>query len=101
MADSAAFEAVCACLEQSSSLDRLAARGTIRLVLKEAGLEPKTVTARELDVVVRKMLPAELVARDVAEPEALCTRITQALRGLDGAAPADTPETIFARLAGR
>jgi hypothetical protein len=103
MADSSAFEAACACLEQSSSLDRLAARGTIRLALKEAGLEAKTVTARQLEVVVNKVLPAELAARDVATPDAVCARIATALRGLDGAGAvgADTPEAVFARLAGR
>jgi hypothetical protein len=52
MADSAAFEAACTRLEESGALDRLAARGTIRLVLKAAGLEPKGVTARELVVAV-------------------------------------------------
>jgi hypothetical protein len=101
MADSAAFEAACACLEQASSLDRLSARGTIRLALKEAGLEAKTVSARELEVVVKKVLPGELAARDVATPDAVCERIAKALQGLGGSATADSPEAVFARLAGR
>jgi hypothetical protein len=101
VADSSAFEAACACLEQSSSLDRLAARGTIRIALKQAGLEPKTVTARELEVVVTKVLPAELTARAIASPDALCAKIAAALQRLGGAARAETPDAIFARLAGR
>ena len=101
MSDSSAFEAICTYLEESSSLDRLSARGTIRLVLKQAGLEPKTVTPTELGVVVKKLLPAELRARDVADPDALCDRIAHVLRGLDGAARTDTPDAIFARLASR
>ena len=103
MADSAAFEAACACLEQSGSLDRLSSRGTIRLMLKEAGLEPKTVTPRELEVVVSKMLHAELVARAVATPDALCAKMVKTLQGLGSAAngAADSPEAIFARLASR
>jgi predicted amidophosphoribosyltransferase len=101
MAESAAFEAACTCLEQSGSLDRLAARGTIRLALKQAGLEPKTVTARQLDVVLTKLLPTELTSRGITAPEELVARISKALAGLDaGARAADTPEAIFARLAG-
>ena len=101
MAESAAFEAACSCLEQGGSRDRLAARGTIRLALKQAGLEPKTVTARQLEVVLTKLLPAELASRGITAPEELCARISKALAGLDtGARSADTPEAIFARLAG-
>ena len=99
MAESAAFEAACASLEQGSSLDRLEARGTLRLTLKHAGLDPKTVTGRQLAVVLAKLLPAELTARGIASPEALCARIGTALASVDSSARADTPEAIFARLA--
>ena len=100
MPESAAFEAACSCLEQSGSLDRLAARGTVRLAMKQAGLDPKAVTARELVVVARRLLPAELQARGVADPDGLCTRIAKTLESVQGGTTGDTPETIFARLAG-
>ena len=100
MSESSAFEAACSCLEQSGALDRLAARGTIRLALKQAGLDPKSVTARELAVVAKRLLPAELGARGVVEPEALCARIAKAFESVQSGAGADTPEAIFARLAG-
>ena len=101
MAESAAFEAACTCLESSGVLDRLAARGTIRIALKQAGLEPKAVTARQLGVVLEKLLPAELASRGIPSPGELCARIGKALESVDaGAARADTPEAIFARLAG-
>lgn len=100
MPESAAFEAACNCLEQSGSLDRLAARGTVRLALKQAGLDPKAVTARELVVVARRLLPAELQARGVSDADGLCTRIAKALEGIESSGGADTPEAIFARLAG-
>jgi hypothetical protein len=100
MAESAAFEAVCASLEQNSSLDRLEARGTMRLALKQAGLDPKAVTGRQLAAVLEKLLPAELASRGIASPEALCTRIGAALASVDASARTDTPEAIFARLAG-
>jgi hypothetical protein len=98
--ESAAFEAACHCLEQAGSLDRLAARGTVRLALKQAGLDPKAVTARELAVVAKRLLPAELQARGVGDPESLCTRIANALEGVESGSGRDTPEAIFARLAG-
>jgi hypothetical protein len=99
MADSAAFEAACDALEQRSALDRLAARGTIRLVLKEAGLEAKIVTRSELAVAVQRLLPAALSARGVAEPETLCAAIQKALERVEQRSADDTPDAIFARLA--
>ena len=100
MAESAAFEAACTSLEQSSALDRLAARGTIRLALKQAGLEPKTVTAQQLGVVVSRLLPAELSARGVTDPEALCATLARSLEGLASGPAGETPEAVFQRLGG-
>jgi hypothetical protein len=99
MADSAAFEAACARLEEGGALDRMDARGTIRIVLKKAGLDPKTVTARELAVAVERLLPTALSSRGVANPEAACASILRTLEGVESGAGGDTPEAIFARLA--
>lgn len=100
-AGSPAFEAACASLEQRSGLDRLAARGTIRLMLKDAGLEPKTVTARELAVAVRRLLPGELSTRGHAEDaEALSVLVVGALERVEDRPGGDTPEAVFARLGG-
>lgn len=100
MAESAAFETACTCLEQSSSLDRLAARGTIRLAAKQAGFEPKTVTPQQLGVVVKRLLPAELASRGVADPDGLCATIARALESLASGPAAETPEAVFQRLGG-
>ena len=100
MADSPAFEAACASLEASGALDRLVARGTIRLVLKQAGLEPRSVTSHDLSVVVGRLLPAELSARGVPEPDAVCASVTAALGRVESSPEAETPETVFARLGG-
>lgn len=100
MAESTAFEAACTSLEENGALDRLAARGTIRLALKEAGLEPKTVTAKELRVVATRLLPRELKSRGVPEPEALAALIARALEGIDEGSRSDTPDAVFARLGG-
>ena len=60
MADSRAFEWICAELESVSFLNKLEARGTVRLVLKAAGLEADRVTPREMSVVAERILPERL-----------------------------------------
>jgi hypothetical protein len=102
MAGSQAFEWLCEAIEAGTSLERLEARGTVRIALKEAGLEARTATPSELAVVVAKILPRELRQRGVADESAVCTRLSAGLRNLDvgGAAAHDTPDAIFRRLGG-
>jgi hypothetical protein len=103
MAGSQAFEWLCEALENGSSLERLEARGTIRIALKEAGLEPRSVSPSELIVVVQRILPRELRQRGVADETSLCERFVSGLRSLEvsGARPtSDTPDAIFRRLGG-
>ena len=103
MAGSSAFEWLCTALEESTTLERLEARGTVRIALKEAGLEPRTVTASELRVVAQKILPRELRNRGVAGEAALCDRMVAGLQVLEsqtGGAATDTPDAIFRRLGG-
>ena len=71
MADVSVFDWVCAELEENSSLNKLESRGTIRIVLREAGLEARTVTQSEMQVAVSKVLPAELSALGSDYPAAL------------------------------
>lgn len=103
MAESRAFDFLCDALERETSLDRLAARGTVRIALKEAGLEARTAQATQLLVVVEKLLPGELTNRGVADAAAVCARLRQGLAGLgdEGGAAAETPDAVFARLGGR
>jgi len=103
MAGSSAFEWLCTALEESTSLERLEARGTVRIALKEAGLEPSSATARELRVVVEKVLPRELRQRGVANDVEVCQRLTAGLKVLESESrgpAADTPDAIFRRLGG-
>ena len=82
MADSTVFDRVCAELESRTSLDRLAVRGTIRIALKNAGLEAAAVDAAQMGVVLRKLVPAELASRGVADAPALCDQIAEEIAGL-------------------
>lgn len=100
MADSQAFDFVCDQLEQATSLDRLAARGTVRIALKQAGLEARSVSPEEMRVVVEKLLPKELATRGIEGGEAVCTRIQQGLSGLTPGKQVETPDAVFRRLGG-
>ena len=101
MADSPAFDAACERLAAETALSALEARGTVRFALRDAGLEARSVSSKELAVVVTKLLPKELTARGVKEADAVCRRIADALSALKTAAAADTPEAVFGRLGGR
>jgi hypothetical protein len=103
MPDSQAFEWVSAQLEQATTLSRIEARGTVRLALRAAGLDPASVAVREMAVVVQKVLPEQLRRSGVPDGEALCERIGRGLRTLEApasGAEAETPEAIFRRLGG-
>jgi hypothetical protein len=104
MAEAEAFTIVCDHLERATGLERPAARGTVRLALKEAGLSPESVTPAQMAVVTEKILPNELRALRIADVEGHCQSIRGRLRrasdsgkGADGA----SPEAVFERLATR
>lgn len=88
-------------LEQRTGFSRLEARGTLRLALREAGLEPGKLTREYARAVMEKMLPRELEARGIADAAALCASIAAEIPAMDGgAADAHRPETLFERLQG-
>lgn len=101
MADAAAFQRVCSELESATALSTLEARGTVRLALKQAGFDSKSVNPQQMSVVVRKLLPGELSLRGIEAGEDLCDRIATALgRYDDAAAGVESPEDVFRRLGG-
>jgi len=101
MADSAAFESVCVELERATSLDRLEARGTIRIALKQAGLEAASVTPGQMRVVIARVLPEELSGRGVPDAESVCRQLEAGLAKIpDAPENPDTPEAVFGRLGG-
>ncbi|MBW2398932.1 MAG: hypothetical protein JRG80_06625 [Deltaproteobacteria bacterium] len=100
MAGSPVFECVCEVLERSSSLDRLESRGTVRLALKQAGLEARSVSASQMKVVLEKVLPEELASRGVDDVDALLGETVSALATVESGVQHDSPESVFARLGG-
>jgi hypothetical protein len=100
MADSPCFERTCEVLEADTALGRLEARGTIRLALKAAGLDPRSVSPAQMGVVVDKLLAGELRTRGVQNGDAVCAALRQMLLAMQDSDVAETPEAIFARIGG-
>jgi hypothetical protein len=67
-------------VERRTSLSRLEARGTVRLVLKEAGLDPSALDAKQLGVVLARLMPDALKKRGVADADVVCRRLGDALQ---------------------
>jgi hypothetical protein len=100
--DATLFDFAAERLEQHAGIDRLEARGTLRIALKAAGLEPKNLTRIELRVVFEKLMPGELGSRDVSDVPGVCAAVLADLEAAypaEGDAGATSPDEIFRRLA--
>jgi len=98
--DSPAFATICSALESATSMSRLEARGTMRLALKVAGLEPHTVTTKPLVVIVDRVLPDLLRTRRVPDVSVVCESLKTRLLAegaLRTSSAYDSPEDILAR----
>jgi hypothetical protein len=88
-------------LETSTDMDRLEARGTLRLALKEAGLDARKLTLPQLRAVFERLMPKELDARGVSDAaktcEAAIDEIARSAEALDIASSA-SPDDVFKRL---
>jgi len=88
-------------LEQATRLDRLQARGTLRIALKQAGLEPASLTLDQLGVVFARILPGELDTRGVDAAADTCSAIMEQVASSPRAAEwqgAGGVDEIFRRL---
>ena len=95
------FEFMSGKLEEATSLDKLEARGTVRLGLRAAGLDPRSVTVQQMEVMLQKVLPGELSTRGVSQSQGVCEGLVSALaafRAGDVEAESESPEEIFSRL---
>ena len=96
------FELAADELERRTDLAKLEARGTVRLSLKQAGLDARTVSAEQMIVMLQKVMPDEMRSRGVEQPEQVCEAIITALKSSHVASSrpeAESPEAIFRRLA--
>lgn len=95
MSESRVFEWLSDELERRTPLSRIEARGTIRLALKDAGLDAATVTPAQLGVVVAKLLPEALMKRRVPDSSELCDELLDALRAYASKLPTVTEDTAY------
>jgi hypothetical protein len=90
-------------LEHLTDFDRLESRGTLRLALKSAGLDPKSLDVSQLRVVFEKLMPGELETRGVNDAAAICRsvmgEVTNSPLPTDVASSTDL-DGIFSRLGG-
>ena len=101
MAGATAFDWICGELERLTSLDTLEARGTVRLALKEAGLEARSVSPEQLSVVVSRILADELRVRGIDDADEVCESLIIGLKGQQPVSSSDeSPEEVFKRLGG-
>jgi len=101
MSQDTIFDLAAEKLEAHSDLDKLEARGTLRLALKGAGLDARTLSVPQLEVVMRKIMPGELERRGVWKPEKVCETVLTDVKALadSGAVTHETdPEAVFRRL---
>ena len=75
MKETSSFDRVTEKLEACSALNRLEARGTLRIALKESGFDAKSVASDQLRVVIEKLLPQHLRDRGISEPEELVLKL--------------------------
>lgn len=101
MASLQIFDWVCTSLEEATRWSPIEARGTVRIALKKCGLDASSLTAAQLQVVIKRVLPDELRRRGVADGQERCDALASALlsQSFCGDADATSPEAIFARLA--
>ena len=94
------FDAAAERLEHHTELNRLEARGTLRIAVKEAGLKVQKLTLQQLEAVLGKVMPVELERRAVQDATAICSIVmgeVARLAGPDAAQPSGADE-VFRRL---
>ena len=100
MSDTTDFEIVSSALQESTDLDRLEARGTVRLALKSAGYKPDSVDRAAFLVVLERVMPEELASRGIEMPDRVCEALRAKLAASPEASASDgeTPDAIFDRI---
>ena len=99
MADSPAFDLVADELAQATDLARMEARGALRIVLKQALFDSRSVSVAQMELVVERLLPEHLRCYGVPDADAVCAALAQRLKQHSPAAGApQTPDEIFSRL---
>lgn len=97
---SPAFEWVCKALVAKGVMSALEARGTVRLAVKDAGMNPATIPKVPMSIVLTRVLRKQLELRNVRDAAKIVAEIAAKLATaeLTEGPSAESPEDIFARL---
>lgn len=96
------FDVAAQKLEQHTGFSQLEARGTLRIAVKSAGLDPKSLTLGKLGAVFEKLMPGELERRGVSDIAGACAAVMRNLENVPIAATdssSSNPDDILHRLA--
>jgi hypothetical protein len=97
MSQSPVFEWVAGRLQTATRWSAMEARGTLRLALKEMGVDPRFVTKREMLAVLRTRLNRALEARRYSDARQLCAWFEEELTHATFEREVESPEAIFQR----
>jgi hypothetical protein len=89
------FEKTCELLEKHTSFTRLQSRGTIRLILKEANIDPQAVEKAEMIELLKAKLASELEKRGVSEGAGVTEQLVAAVERTEFA---DTAYDVFKKI---
>jgi hypothetical protein len=100
MADSPVFDWVCSQVEQATEFSAIEARGTVRIALKKSGVTAADVTAAQMQIVIKRVLPDELTRRGCDEASRACDDMARRLmeQRFESTSDEESPEDVFARL---
>ncbi len=89
------FEKTCELLEKHTSFTRLQSRGTIRLILKEANIDPQAVEKDEMVKLLKAKLASELEKRGISEGVEVTKQLVAAVERTKFA---DTAYDVFKKI---
>lgn len=98
--DSDSFTLVADRLCELTDLDRIEARGTIRLAFKEAGVDVGSFGFDELRAVFTAIMPRALEARGCSSAESVCEEVLVSVDGTLAETPERSRDAIMRRLGG-
>ena len=102
MPESAVFDWFSQALEEATSWSSLASRGTVRLALKKAGVDPSVVNKTEMFAVIDRILVRELEVRGIQQAAEVCRGLRSRLQeeSFAGLERTTRPEAVFRRVLG-
>ena len=98
MADSPVFNWASEFLQKDTGLSLLQCRGLVRLVLKEGGLDGRSLKAQELRAVGKMLLPKALERNGIWDGDRVCQRLLDSIPSEFASEIRESPQEIFRRL---